>query len=247
MNQILTDAPYARSIETKGVHLPSKREIVPTEAGALTKDKILSAAQRLFAEKGFEGVSMRDVGKAAGVPFALTTYHFETKLNLYKSVFRRHRNLLYDDRMEALKNLTLTGDSDRDILQITKAIIEPLMKLRGVRGGRDILRLVGRELYCPVEIKEGLVEEYFDPIAQLVIELLQKVVPTASRSQVSWAFYFSTGAIAINHVDSGRVERISGGSCRNADTAAVVEELTIFVAGAIGGALAPRARKRKHP
>ncbi len=211
--------------------------MVATEAGDLTKERILRAAQRLFARKGFEGVSMRDVGKAAEVPFALITYHFQTKLNLYKSIFRRHSDLLYTRRMEALKATKLTGEALADITSITKAIVEPLMALRGVKGGREITRLLGRELHDPVEIKGGIVEEYFDPIAKLAIEMLQSAVPEASHGQACWAFYFATGAISINHVDAGRLERISAGDCQSSDTSELVAQLTKFMAAGLAGAL----------
>ena len=49
------------------------RRVVPTEAGDQTKERILSAAEQLFAKSGFDGVSMRDIGRAAEVPFALIT------------------------------------------------------------------------------------------------------------------------------------------------------------------------------
>ena len=215
----------------------STRKVSRTEAGDLTKQKILLAAQRLFASHGFEGVSMRDVGKAAEVPFALTTYHFETKLNLYKSVFREHRDLLYTRRIEALEEIRLTGDVLADVTKVTRAIVQPLMALRGIKGGRDITRLIGRELHDPVEVKGGIVEEYFDPIAKLAIELLQQAMPGASHKQVSWAFFFATGAISINHVDAGRLERLSDGVCKTSNTAELVPELIGFVAAGLTGSL----------
>ena len=214
-----------------------RRAVVATEAGDLTKERILLAAQRLFARKGFEGVSMRDVGTAAEVPFALITYHFQTKLNLYKSIFRRHSGLLYTSRMEALEAIQLTGEALADITSITKAIVEPLMTLRGVKGGREITRLLGRELHDPVEINGGIVEEYFDPIAKLAIEMLQRTAPQASHGQACWAFYFAIGAMSINHVDAGRLERISSGDCRSSNTVELVAQLTKFMAAGLFGAL----------
>jgi AcrR family transcriptional regulator len=49
-----------------------------------TKEKILSHAHKLFAEKGFNGVSVREISKAADVNLAAINYHFENKENLYK-------------------------------------------------------------------------------------------------------------------------------------------------------------------
>ena len=84
------------------VHLSKMtgRKVVPTEGGDQTKEKILTAAEKLFAKNGFDGVSMRDVGRAAEVPFALITYHFQTKLGLYQALFRRRQDLLTTQRLE---------------------------------------------------------------------------------------------------------------------------------------------------
>lgn len=55
-----------------------------------TKERILIAATTLFAERGFEGTSMRDISQAAQVNLASINYHFENKANLYVSVFARN-------------------------------------------------------------------------------------------------------------------------------------------------------------
>jgi hypothetical protein len=55
-----------------------------------TKDKIMEIAHNLFAKKGFEAVSVRDISKEADVNISAISYHFENKLGLYKNVIE-HR------------------------------------------------------------------------------------------------------------------------------------------------------------
>ena len=50
-----------------------------------TRAKILQAALDLFAERGFDGASIRDIAKRAGVFHGLIKYHFESKEELWKS------------------------------------------------------------------------------------------------------------------------------------------------------------------
>lgn len=52
-----------------------------------TKDKILAAAKELFAKKGFDGTSTREIVNAAGVNISLIAYHFGGKENLFFSMF----------------------------------------------------------------------------------------------------------------------------------------------------------------
>jgi AcrR family transcriptional regulator len=52
-----------------------------------TKVKIIDAARVLFADRGFDGTSVRDIAKAADVNLAAINYHFKNKENLYLSIF----------------------------------------------------------------------------------------------------------------------------------------------------------------
>ena len=56
------------------------------ERGLQTRTALLSAAARVFAERGFAGASVRDVAAAAGVHPALVRYHFESKAGLFECV-----------------------------------------------------------------------------------------------------------------------------------------------------------------
>jgi len=52
-----------------------------------TKEKILSCAQALFRERGYNGVSLRDVAEAAGLSIGNLTYHFPKKESLVEALF----------------------------------------------------------------------------------------------------------------------------------------------------------------
>lgn len=55
-----------------------------------TRSRLLSAASRLFAEKGYDHATVRDICAAAGVNIALVNYHFKSKEGLYKENGRAH-------------------------------------------------------------------------------------------------------------------------------------------------------------
>ncbi len=63
------------------------------------KDRILDAAEQLFARHGFYGVSVRDITEAAGVDVALVNYHFGSKRELFTAVFQRRAELLNPERL----------------------------------------------------------------------------------------------------------------------------------------------------
>src|SRR5882724_3417897 len=69
------------------------------------KERILDAAERLFARHGFYGVSVRDITEEAGVDVALVSYHFGGKRELFTAVFQRRAELLNPERFAMLEEV----------------------------------------------------------------------------------------------------------------------------------------------
>ena len=72
------------------------RKKAPAGAAAETprRERILDAAEALFAEHGYDGVTLRQIATRAGVDVALANYHFGKKLDLFQAVFERRAALL---------------------------------------------------------------------------------------------------------------------------------------------------------
>jgi AcrR family transcriptional regulator len=73
------------------------------KTGKPTKERLLDAAERLFARKGFYGVSIRDITRAAKTDVSMANYHFGSKQNLLAAVVARRAEVLNDDRLELLE------------------------------------------------------------------------------------------------------------------------------------------------
>lgn len=71
--------------------VPARVRRVPrrTSGGAATRERIIDAAERLFAERGFSGVSMPAIAAAAGITAGAIYKHFEGKEELFFSIVRR--------------------------------------------------------------------------------------------------------------------------------------------------------------
>ena len=222
-----------------------KRKVAPSEAGDQTRERILGAAEELFARSGFDGVSMRDIGAAAEVPYALVTYHFKSKLGVYRALFRRRQDLLTNQRAERLRALQLTGNRGADIRAIAAALVEPLIHIRDFPGGVDFARLIAREICDPRQSEHGIVAEFIDPVAHAALDVMRQVAPEVSYARICWAFYLATGAIAINNANTGRLERLSGGEAQASDGGAAIKELTAFIASGWTGMLTAETQRSK--
>jgi AcrR family transcriptional regulator len=211
------------------------RKVVPRADGELTRDKILDVAEKLFAADGFDGVSMRQVGSEADVPFALVTYHFQSKLGLYKAAFARRTTLLTTERIDRLRAIRLGRSANRNFIEIARSLVEPLMQVNASEEGRTFSRLLAREINDPSG--RGIMQQYFDPVAKVTVEILRKAAPQARPARVYWAYQFAVGALANANMGTGRIERISGGLCDSRNYIELIEELTQFIAAGFQGVL----------
>jgi AcrR family transcriptional regulator len=84
--------------------MPVERSHTPK--GKRARDRILSAAERLFATAGFHGTSIRDVARAARLPLATTVYHFARKEQLYAAVLEA----IGEELVRELDNHPTSGD-----------------------------------------------------------------------------------------------------------------------------------------
>src|SRR5688572_21023919 len=114
-----------------------------------TRDRILDAAELLFAEEGLHAVSVRQIAAAAGVPIGLITYHFDTKDGLYRAVFERRSPTIVEQRLMGLRIADDEPDLERRLALIVKALVLPMVRLRLLDEQSRFGRLMAREASDP--------------------------------------------------------------------------------------------------
>lgn len=193
------------------------------------RERVLEVAERLFAEGGFDGVSMRDIASAAEVGLPLIVYHFETKQGLYRALFERRKTVL-DSRLAMLREPVADGE---DVLEhIVRAFVLPVMQIQNTESGLAYARLVAREASDPRETERGIVAEYFDPFAREFVQAINKALPGHNASYAHWAYLFAVGALVMSAFDN-RIERISGGKIRAGALKSKTRHLVTFIVAGI--------------
>lgn len=136
-----------------------------------TKERILEAAEALFAERGFEGVSVRDITQAAQTHLSAVNYHFGSKKQLYVEVFRQ--SVLPKMRSVA-ENLSLFSE-DEELkaeetvsLMVRSILSRPLHELAGIRA----VTLIAKEMLHPSEALDMLATEHIKPTISRIGKLL---------------------------------------------------------------------------
>jgi AcrR family transcriptional regulator len=107
-----------------------------------TKQQMILAAERLFAERGIAGVSLREIGAAAGQRNnSAAQYHFGSKQGLVDAVFEYRMKPIDARRSARLSELDATGRGD-DLRALVEAWVEPLAESLGAGGGTSYARFV---------------------------------------------------------------------------------------------------------
>ena len=199
-----------------------------------TKERILSAAERLFAEHGFAETSLREVTRRADVNLAAVNYHFGSKSNLVNEVFRRRLDELSKKRLEALH----AAEQERpgELRAVLAAFIEPALALTLDRsGGSAFVRVIARAYAEKDESLRKFLSDNYGHVMREFARAVAQCQPELPRERLYWRLDFVAGALTYAMADFGQIKRPSGVSeaehCRHA-----AAELIDFATGGLRAA-----------
>lgn len=195
-------------------------------------ERILDAAEALFAEKGYDGVTLRQIARRAEVDVALASYHFGRKRELFQAVFERRAAHLNEARRQALHRCQgAAGAPGPTLEQIIEAFLRPLELAQetGDAGWRHYLALIAYINNSPYWGPE-MMSHLFDELVQEFIDALEQALPGARRQDLYWCYQSLSGALTLTLAQSRRIDKLSGGLCRSADFQAAYDHMIPFVA-----------------
>jgi AcrR family transcriptional regulator len=146
-----------------------------TDRNAATRERILDAAERLFAEHGVHGVSNRQVAEAAGQGnTAVVGYHFGTKTDLVRAIVHRHSAAIEQTREAMVARVEGSGDL-RDWLE---CLVRPTIDHLAALGSPTWYARFGAQVMTDPALREILVDESLgSPVLLRVLEGLQACLP----------------------------------------------------------------------
>ena len=192
---------------------PAKR----AQRSFATSERILDAAEELFARHGIYGVTVREIAALANVDTALLHYYFESKRGVFDAVFARRADLLNSERMRELDRYEAENDGRYELESVISAYLRPMFGLirQGGQGWRNFCAFIGNASSAP-ELTEQFAQT-FDPVVKRVIAILRKAMPDADEADLFWSYHMFLGSVTIATMDTGAIERVSGGLCRSQD------------------------------
>jgi len=197
-----------------------------------TKHRILDTAERLFGERGFDAVSLRQIIAAAGVNLAAVHYHFGSKEDLLDQVVLRKLGPVNEARLAHLDQAEhLAAGAPIPVETILRAFLEPTVEV--ARQNPEFAKLMGRV------VSEGhierLVAQHLRTLVDRFFSAFQKTLPALTRQELGWRIYFMFGAVA-RALCGDNPAWLTGDPIAFPDR---IEKLIAFLAGALQ---APPAR-----
>ena len=193
--------------------------------------QILDSAEELFAERGFHGVSLKDIAAHAGVHHTLVHYYFDDKNALVDAVFARRAPVSSKRRADALEAYEDACGGAPTVEGALHAFLDTDLDLyiEGGPGWRNYGALSAQVANTP-EWGAELMDQHFDPVVLRLIGLLKKALPHASEENIFWGYHFVSGALMLTLARTGRIDKLSGGLCKSDDYAAVKSRMAQFMA-----------------
>jgi AcrR family transcriptional regulator len=204
-----------------------------------THERILDAAEKLFADQGFNGTSLRDITKAADVNLAAVNYHFGDKETLYTEVIRRRIVPINQARLARLEAAIADSPAQlpplRDVLEI---LVRPVFEVHQdpSRGGPHIVRIIARCLMEPLPFMSELIATEFSATLSRFSQVVRKHVAHLSPEEFMWRMSFVVGAMQHTLSTLHQMGALTRGICRSNDYDAA---LAHFVANAVSVFNAP--------
>ncbi len=203
-----------------------------------TKEIILDTAERLFAERSFSSVSLREITAEAGVNLAAVNYHFGSKDALLLAVFKRRAVDLNRERLNLLREAEArAGDGPAPLHDILHALLCP--PIRGTQrpgsGPSVFIQFMGRVRTDGTPEMRNLMDKevgHLHPFANS----LTRTLPDLPRDEIFWRLHFTLALMHYTIADLRRLDAISGGICDLGDTDALIARMVGF---AVAGFKAP--------
>jgi AcrR family transcriptional regulator len=202
-----------------------------------TKDKLMDAAEKLFARKGFYGATLRDITAAAGVDLALVTYHFGGKKQLFVAVIERRGQVLNEERrgrLAAARLIAAPGAPSTEA--VVDAFLDPILHRleHAGPGWHNYFSLIAYVNNSP-EWGRKLMGKTFDAVVREFIGAVMDSLPGSAPEDIFWGYNFLTGAMTLSLAETGRLDALSDGLCRSDDVAALKARLGPYVAAGLRG------------
>jgi AcrR family transcriptional regulator len=190
------------------------------------RQRLMDASEQLFAEHGWNAVSIRTIVSAAGVNLAALHYHFGSKEQLLSEIFTARAKPIAEERVRLLSEIDL--DNTPSLERILEAFLRPALTIGSDErfGGRAFVKLRARLATEPEQVSRRILSSAFDESSGEFLAALRRALPDLPGADLEWRFHFMLGTMFYTMADAGRIQSLTDGRC---DPGRVEDALTHII------------------
>ncbi|MCE9687681.1 MULTISPECIES: TetR/AcrR family transcriptional regulator [Shewanella] len=200
-----------------------------------TKTRILDAAEKLFAERGFSETSLRLITSKAEVNLASVNYHFGSKKELIRAVLARYLDVFMPAAAKEISRLH-TAPNQASLDEIFSALVAPLLELNKLRaeGTTIFLQLLGRGyIESQGHLRWFITTHYGEPLAKFV-KAVQASVPHIPSAEMFWRLHFTLGTVVFTMASADALTEIAAADFgEHNDIEAVIRKVIPYMAAGV--------------
>jgi AcrR family transcriptional regulator len=164
-----------------------------TRPSDITRERILKAAERLFAERGYDGTSIRTIVAKAKVNQAAINYHFEGKDGLYREVLHAAFRALTEDQLAHGEEIK-TMSREAALSEFVRRQLRPLTSRDELSRS---LRIFNWETVRPTAVFRKLMSEEATPFMGLAVDVIRRFLPDADQRTLMVAAIWLLGQCSV--------------------------------------------------
>ena len=198
-----------------------------------TKDRILDAAERLFAHHGVEATSLRAITAEAGVNLAAVNYHFQSKEALLHAVIARRVDPVNQTRLSMLDACEAeAGSGPLPIDRVLDAFLRPVLEMKRT-AAKEFTPIMSRVFTESSELSRTVFEKHFANIAYRFLSAFHRALPDLPHVELLWRLQFTLGAVAHTIGGARLLEVLSQGQCDPSDVEGTIRRMEAFLLPAL--------------
>jgi AcrR family transcriptional regulator len=208
--------------------------------------RILDEAERLFAEFGYNGVSIRAIARDAQANISSVYYHFGSKKDLLEAVCRRHMEPLIRERATLMNDALAEADrGPADAERLVAAFVGPVIRkaMSDDPEAGTFRKFAGYLPTDPSPEVRAVMNDIYDESVRTFIDCLRRLYPAHDADAFAWGLICTFGALLYAQTDATRIRAILGIADRATDSEEVVSLVTRYIVGGMRNLGAPAAAR----
>ncbi len=194
-----------------------------------SRERVLQAAEQLFASHGYAGTSLRAIMAQAQVDTGAIHYHFRNKLGLLRALFEQRVAPINDEREAQFDGIDDPAEPP-ELEAVLRAFIAPALRAAYSPEQAPFNRITALCSVDPEPQVRAVVFEAYDAAARRFARLLRAATPWLGDTDFQWRLECMYGSMMYIRSDNGRVSHLLDARHRRDQVEHVIDELVAFTA-----------------